>query len=69
MTDSLITGNELMSVLFGMGRAESITTLPFVICSFIFFSNAVFAMLAVAVTDCVTVSFAVSPLPKWTRFY
>lgn len=50
MTGSIDAGNKFVSVTFGLSGAESITTLPFVICSFIFFSNAVSAMLEVAVT-------------------
>lgn len=62
MTDSLITGNEFVSVMFELGGAESMTTLPFVICSFIFFSRAVFAMLVEVVTAGTAALFVVSPL-------
>lgn len=58
MAGSLDADNKFVSVAFEFVGAESITTLPFVICSFIFFSNAVFAMLDVAVTTGAGVLFA-----------
>lgn len=51
MTGSLDAGNNDVSVaLVEFVGVESMTTLPFVICSFIFFSNAVLAIFDVAVT-------------------
>lgn len=59
MTGSLDAGNEIVSVaLVEFVGVESITTLPFVICSFIFFSNAMLAMLEVTVTAGAGVLFA-----------
>lgn len=59
---TICVGNELVSGTVELTGAESTTTLPFVICSFIFFSNAVLAMLDVAVLTGADGSFAISPL-------
>lgn len=48
MTGSLDAGIKLVSI--ALAGAESMTTLPFVICSFIFFSSAVSEMLDVTAT-------------------